>query len=505
MPAPSGLPPRPPRTADDRFLNWAGTVSTRPSSWREPTSEDEVAGLVAEARERGGRVRVVGAGHSWSEVAAPNDVAVSLDRLAGLVSLDPERGLATVRAGTRLRDLNAALAARGYALPIVGSIAAQSLAGATATGTHGSSLVHGNLASLVRAMKLVDGRGELTTLAEPDPRLLGARVSLGALGVVTELTVRVEPAFQLLCTVERVPVSAAVRGLEAIARSAEYVKVWWLPHARHAYVYRYERTRLPSSPWPARVRWVEDHLVHAHVFPAVVALEGRAPRLVPAVNWLVGPTLTHGPRVAPSALPSSPRVDEVSSSARAGASNSLGRPPRASSSGEYRTSADCSRWMALGVSPDCSASEARAARSRATWARRSRWAASPAGCSSRRRRASSSVAVVTAGTPVGGSVPRWGALAQAPESDAARQRPRVVRSVSRMDVRHSSVAGRTVATVTSERSRSSFARGVGLPQRMPSRSRIPWTKVSGCGGQPGTSSDGEKRERKARSSSAESA
>ncbi|HQY62709.1 MAG: FAD-binding protein [Myxococcales bacterium] len=302
MPAPSGLPPRPPRTADDRFLNWAGTVSTRPSSWREPTSEDEVAGLVAEARERGGRVRVVGAGHSWSEVAAPNDVAVSLDRLAGLVSLDPERGLATVRAGTRLRDLNAALAARGYALPIVGSIAAQSLAGATATGTHGSSLVHGNLASLVRAMKLVDGRGELTTLAEPDPRLLGARVSLGALGVVTELTVRVEPAFQLLCTVERVPVSAAVRGLEAIARSAEYVKVWWLPHARHAYVYRYERTRLPSSPWPARVRWVEDHLVHAHVFPAVVALEGRAPRLVPAVNWLVGPTLTHGPRVAPSAL-----------------------------------------------------------------------------------------------------------------------------------------------------------------------------------------------------------
>ena len=306
MPALPGLParpaPRPPRAADDRFVNWAGTVTSRPASWREPTSDDEAASLVRAARARGGRVRVVGAGHSWSAVAAPDDVAVSLDRLAGLASLDPERGLATVRAGTRLRDLNAALAARGFALPIVGSIAAQSLAGATATGTHGSSLVHGNLSSLVRAMKLVDGRGELTTLGEGDPRLPGARLSLGALGVVTELTVRVEPAFHLLCTVERAPVRAAARDLETIARSAEYVKVWWLPHARHAYVYRYERTRLPPSPWPARVRWVEDHVVHAHVFPAVVALEARAPRLVPAVNWLVGPTLTHGPRVAPSAL-----------------------------------------------------------------------------------------------------------------------------------------------------------------------------------------------------------
>ncbi|HRH00306.1 MAG TPA: D-arabinono-1,4-lactone oxidase [Polyangiaceae bacterium] len=299
---PASLPARPPRDAGDRFVNWAGTVTSRPSSWREPTSDDEVALVVREARARGGRVRVVGAGHSWSEVAAPHDVAVSLDRLAGLASLDAERGLAIVWAGTRLRDLNAALAARGFALPIVGSIAAQSLAGATATGTHGSSLVHGNLASLVTGMRLVDGRGDVTTLGEADPRLPGARVSLGALGVVTELTVRVEPAFHLRCTVERAPVRAAARDLEAIARSAEYVKVWWLPHARDAYIYRYERTRLPPSPWPARVRWVEDRLVHAHLFPAVVALEARAPKLVPAVNWLVGPTLTHGPRVAPSAL-----------------------------------------------------------------------------------------------------------------------------------------------------------------------------------------------------------
>jgi L-gulonolactone oxidase len=85
----------------------------------------------------------------------------------------------TVRAGTRLRDLNDALAAQGRALPIVGSIAAQTIAGMIATGTHGSSLVHGNLSSLVEGLRLIDGRGELHVLAGDDPRLDGARVHLG--------------------------------------------------------------------------------------------------------------------------------------------------------------------------------------------------------------------------------------------------------------------------------------------------------------------------------------
>ncbi|HKA91694.1 MAG TPA: FAD-binding protein, partial [Haliangiales bacterium] len=212
---------RPPRDRRGRFVNWSRTVTTAPSTWHEPESEDEIGELVRDAARTGRRMRVVGAGHSWSAIAAPHDMAVSLDRLAGVIALDPAGGTATVRGGTRLHDLNDHLARLGFALPIVGSIADQSIAGAIATGTHGSSLTHGNLSSLVRALRLVTGRGETLDLAAGDARLDGARVHLGALGVVTRVTLPIEPAFRLAETVDNVPVAAAARGLAEIAASAE--------------------------------------------------------------------------------------------------------------------------------------------------------------------------------------------------------------------------------------------------------------------------------------------
>src|SRR5262249_49402295 len=145
----------------------------------------------------------------------------------------------TIAAGTRIRELVAALAERGLALPIVGSIAAQAIAGAIATGTHGSSLVHGNLSSLVEGVRLIDGRGSPIEIGAHDPRLDGARVHLGALGVLTRITLRVEPAFRLAETIEALPLDGACARAAELARSAEYVKIWWLPHTPRAFVFRY--------------------------------------------------------------------------------------------------------------------------------------------------------------------------------------------------------------------------------------------------------------------------
>ncbi|NVB84149.1 MAG: FAD-binding protein, partial [Kofleriaceae bacterium] len=186
------------------FVNWGKTVKTRPSSWHEPTSEDEIVELVRTAARERQRIRVVGAGHSWSAIAAPEQIGISLDRHAGIVDLDANNRRVTVRAGTRLRDLNEALDAAGFALPIVGSIAAQSIAGLTATGTHGSSLVHGNIASFVDRMRLIDGCGDIVVLE--GERLDGARVHLGALGIVTELRLAIVPKFSLAESVERIPI-----------------------------------------------------------------------------------------------------------------------------------------------------------------------------------------------------------------------------------------------------------------------------------------------------------
>jgi FAD/FMN-containing dehydrogenase len=270
------------------FHNWARTVVSRPSAWVSPASEDELAETIRAAR----RIKVVGAGHSWSAIAAPDDVGIRLDKLAGVPSITRERVI--VRAGTRLGELNAALADHGLALPIVGSIDAQTVAGLVATGTHGSSLVHGNLATFVRRMTALDGRGERV---EIDP---GAYVHLGALGVITDVELAVVPAFQLAETVEVVPVRDVYGQLDAIARSAEYVKVWWMPHARDAHVFRYERTTEPPSPAAQRARWIDARL-HTYVFPSVLRL-ARFPRLVPPIGRAIARTFAKPRRVGPSTL-----------------------------------------------------------------------------------------------------------------------------------------------------------------------------------------------------------
>ena len=291
----------PPRDRRGRFVNWAGTVASVPHAWEEPRDEDEVARVVAGAAQRGQRVKVVGAGHSWSAIAAPDQIAMTLDRVRGIVREGD--GTVTVRAGTRLRDLNAALAARGLALPIVGSIAQQAIAGAVATGTHGSSLVHGNLSSLVEGVKLVDGRGQVVVIDRKDERLDGARVHLGALGALTELTLRVEPAFRLAESVETMKIAEACARAEEIARSAEYVKIWWLPHTPRALIYRYERTREPATPRVALNRWLDETIVHRTILPRALALHALRPQMIPRWNRVVvGAYEKAKRRVAPSPL-----------------------------------------------------------------------------------------------------------------------------------------------------------------------------------------------------------
>ena len=268
------------------FTNWAGTVRSTPARWAAPASEAEVADLVRRAARAGERVCPVGSGHSWSPIAAPDEIALSLRELDRVVAVSDDR--VTVEAGCTLRALLDVLARHELALPIVGSIDAQTIAGVTATATHGSSLVHGNLSAAVRGLRLVDGSGRLVELDERDPRLAGARVHLGVLGVITQVTLAVVPAFRLRETLTRAPFDEVAGDLEGIARSAEYVKVWWLPGRPEAYVYRYERTDEPGEISDlsrtiegAKLRWL---------FPLLLRAGGAAPAAIPWIHALVDAT-----------------------------------------------------------------------------------------------------------------------------------------------------------------------------------------------------------------------
>ena len=294
-------PLRSPRDRHGRFVNYAKTVRTSPLEWRSLSTEDEVSRSVAAAADSGRRIRVVGAGHSWSAIAAPEDLAITLDGLTGIVARGD--GWVRVRAGTRLRDLYRSLAAAGEALPIVASIAQQTVAGAIGTGTHGSSLHHGNLSSLVLGARVVAGDGSVVDIGEGDERLDAIRVHLGALGVVTEITLRTTPAFSLAETIEKIPFRQVAARAEEIGRSAEYAKVWWMPRAPHALAFRYERTDERTTRWPSpeTQRLMENWLPRAILTP-IYAWQRRRPGSVPALNRVATRWLVKGRRVGPSTL-----------------------------------------------------------------------------------------------------------------------------------------------------------------------------------------------------------
>ncbi|MEU1969539.1 D-arabinono-1,4-lactone oxidase [Micromonospora sediminicola] len=179
------------------FVNWSGSLSFTPQRWVEPADEDEVRALVRQARETGTTVRPVGSGHSSSPLVRTDGILLGLDRLAGVISDDGR--LATAWAGTKLKALGEGLYDAGLAMDNLGDVDYQSIAGATATGTHGTGLGFGNLSTQVTGVRLVTGTGDtLDVDAERNPHLLPAvRLSLGVLGVVTRITLDVQPRYEL--------------------------------------------------------------------------------------------------------------------------------------------------------------------------------------------------------------------------------------------------------------------------------------------------------------------
>ena len=173
--------------------NWAGNVTFTPDRVHAPTSVSELQELVA----RSERIRALGTGHSFNPIADTDGVLVTTRELQGGIDVDEGTARATVPGGARYGEVAAALHERGWALPNLGSLPHISLAGACATGTHGSGNGNRCQAGAVRGVEFVRADGELVTLAEGDDGFRGAALNLGALGIVTRLTLALEPTYEV--------------------------------------------------------------------------------------------------------------------------------------------------------------------------------------------------------------------------------------------------------------------------------------------------------------------
>ncbi|MFE0701038.1 D-arabinono-1,4-lactone oxidase [Streptomyces sp. NPDC058872] len=269
------------------WRNWAGNEEARPRRVLRPASTEEVAAAVKDATRSGLRVKAVGAGHSFSAVAVAPDVQLRPDRLDGVSSIDPRTGLVTVGAGMPLWKLTPLLAAQGLAMENLGDIDRQTVSGAISTGTHGSGARFGGIATQVRALELVLADGSVTTCsADEHPELFAAaRVGLGALGVITRVTLQCVPLFALHAHDVAMPVADVLADIDGFAADNDHFEFFWFPHSGTALTRRFRRlpATVPLKPIGAFARRL-DETVSGLGFEGLNRIGTRFPGLVPPIT-----------------------------------------------------------------------------------------------------------------------------------------------------------------------------------------------------------------------------
>jgi len=277
--------------AGGRWRNWAGNQRTDPVRTVAAHDTGEVVAAVKDAARDGLRLKAIGSGHSFTAIAVPDDVAVRAPSDPRLLQVDAT-GLATVPAGMTLGTLNPLLWARGWALRNLGDIDAQTVAGAIATGTHGTGARHRGLADQVRALELVtaDGAVRSCSPSENADVFAAARVGLGALGILVSVTLQTVPAFHLHAIEAARPLDGA---LELFDGDDDHVEFYWFPHTDVAATKRNNPT---DADGPARGRvsgWVGDELIGNGAFALISRLGAAAPRLVPGLNRFAAGQFAH--------------------------------------------------------------------------------------------------------------------------------------------------------------------------------------------------------------------
>lgn len=264
------------------FSNWAGSVTAQPSEFLQPSRIDEIPDIITRSR----HVRTVGAGHSFSPVAAGEGTMVNLDKLSGLVGVDKQRKRVRFLAGTRLRDVPRLLRPFGLALANQGDVDPQSLAGAISTSTHGTGLNYTGFAGTVTGLTLIDADGNTRTYSlDEDPDLLRLIVvSIGALGVVVEVEMQCVDAFDLQAEETGIGFNELMDNWEELSRSVDHFESYWFPHTDRAMVKA--NTRLaPSGESRSRFKqFVDDELVGNGAFAAALAVGRWVPAAIPALN-----------------------------------------------------------------------------------------------------------------------------------------------------------------------------------------------------------------------------
>jgi L-gulono-1,4-lactone dehydrogenase len=259
------------------WKNWARDQRCAPERIERPASEEELARLVAGAR----RVKVAGAGHSFTDIACTDGLMLDLTRMNRVLRVEGDE--VTVEAGITIRELGPALAERGLALENQGDVDGQTVAGAISTATHGTGGRFANISSQVTGVRLITAGGEVEELGKGDD-LLAVRVSLGALGAVSAVTLRCVPAFTIHRVDRPLPLDDVLARLDEHVDSNDHFELFVFPYTRTALTLTSQRTDREPAPAGRAQVLLRDVLVENAALAAACRTGRRFPALIPRVN-----------------------------------------------------------------------------------------------------------------------------------------------------------------------------------------------------------------------------
>lgn len=271
------------------WRNWTGDQVCLPASFQQPRTVDQLQDAISYAGDRNWTVRVVGAGHSFSDAVPTDGLLLSLARMNRVRDVDVVSGRVRVEAGITLHDLNEKLDAQGLALENLGDIDVQSVAGATATGTHGTGARLRNLSAQIESLKIATASGdELELTGDADSEAWrAARVSIGSLGVVTEVTLHTVPSFTLRGIDEARPLAEVLEEIDHLVETNDHFEFFTFPHSPLALTRTNNKVSEPPKSRSRAMAWVNDVLVTNHIFGLICRAGRRWPSRIPTFNRLV--------------------------------------------------------------------------------------------------------------------------------------------------------------------------------------------------------------------------
>jgi len=265
------------------WSNWAGNLHVDNVSLFKPRSEEEIQQAVQLAMSKKNRVKVVGSGHSFTSIALAEDVLVDLSDYDAVIAIDKLTKTVTVQSGIQLSKLNLILHENGLAMQNLGDIAYQTIAGSISTSTHGTGIKFTGIANQVVALRLVlaDSTVIDCTSTSNSDLFHCARVGLGALGIISTVTLQLVSAFNLSVIEQPIRVDELLENLDNHIASNDHFEFFWVPHTGWALTKRNNRTLEPAEPMGKMSHWYAKTLMENYAFGAVCMLGRTRPSLIP--------------------------------------------------------------------------------------------------------------------------------------------------------------------------------------------------------------------------------